>query len=77
LTAAQIDYIVDRNPLKQGMFTPGTRIPIVPVSTLEADPPDVLLLLAWNLADEIMQQLSWFSRAGKRFLVPIPSPALR
>ena len=67
---------MDRNPLKQGMFTPGPRIPIVPVATLESDPPDVLVLLAWNLADEIKQQLAWFSQRGGRFLVPVPKPSL-
>jgi novobiocin biosynthesis protein NovU/D-mycarose 3-C-methyltransferase len=77
LTAADIDYIVDRNPLKHGMSAPGSRIPIVPVAALEADPPDVLLLLAWNLADEISQQLAWFSQSGKRFLIPVPTPTLR
>jgi SAM-dependent methyltransferase len=76
LTASEIEYIVDRNPLKQDMFTPGPRIPIVPVAALESNPPDVLVLLAWNLADEIKQQLAWFTQRGGRFLVPVPKPGL-
>ncbi len=74
LTAADIEYVVDRNPLKQGRLTPGARMPIVSPDHLAAQPPDVLLLLAWNLADEIRQQLAWFSRRGGRFLIPVPEP---
>ena len=76
LTSRDVAYIVDRNPLKQGLLTPGSRIPIVSTERLEANPPDVLLLLAWNLADEIRQQLAWFAEQGGRFLVPVPKPCL-
>ncbi len=76
LTNQDVEYIVDRNPPKQGRVTPGSRIPVVSPEHLEADPPDVLLLLAWNLADEIRHQLSWFSSRGGRFLVPVPEPRL-
>ncbi len=76
LTAADIAYIVDRNPLKQGLLAPGSRIPVVPPERLTTDPPDVLLLLAWNLADEIRQQLAWFAERGGAFLLPIPEPRL-
>jgi len=76
LDAADIEYIVDRNPLKQGMLTPGLHIPIVSPTVLAEQPPHVLLLLAWNLADEIRQQLAWFSDAGGQFLVPVPTPRL-
>ena len=76
LTNQDVEYIVDRNPLKQGRVTPGSRIPVVSPEHLEADPPDVLLLLAWNLADEIRHQLSWFSARGGRFLIPVPEPRL-
>jgi novobiocin biosynthesis protein NovU/D-mycarose 3-C-methyltransferase len=71
-----IEYIVDRNPLKQGLCTPGTRIPIVSPDRLTDDPPDVLLLLAWNLADEIRQQQSGFAARGGKFLIPVPEPRL-
>jgi SAM-dependent methyltransferase len=76
LSRDDIAYIVDRNPLKQGRLTPGTRIPIVSPDHLAADPPDVLLLLAWNLADEIRTQLAWFHERGGHFLVPVPEPRL-
>jgi SAM-dependent methyltransferase len=76
LSRDDVAYIVDRNPLKQGRLTPGTRIPIVAPDRLTADPPAVLLLLAWNLADEIRAQLAWFTAAGGRFLVPVPEPRL-
>jgi hypothetical protein len=76
LDDADIEYIVDRNPLKQGMLTPGQHIPIVPPARLVENPPHVLLLLAWNLAEEIRQQLAWFTAAGGRFLIPVPSPRL-
>ena len=76
LTRRDVEYIVDRNPMKQGMLTPGLRIPIVSTTHLESDPPDVLLLLAWNIADEIRAQLDWFAKRGGQFLLPVPTPKL-
>ncbi len=81
LTTCAIDprairYVVDRNPLKQGLLTPGTHIPVVGPDALEDDPVDTLLLLAWNLADEIIAEQSSFADRGVRFLVPIPRPHL-
>jgi SAM-dependent methyltransferase len=67
-----IAYVVDRSPLKQGRFTPGTGIAIVPPERIATDPPDVLLVLAWNYLDEILVQQADFARRGGRFLVPIP-----
>ena len=49
---------------------------VVSVERLEADPPDVLPLLAWNLAAEIRQQLAWFTARGGQFLIPVPDPRL-
>jgi C-methyltransferase C-terminal domain/Putative zinc binding domain/Methyltransferase domain len=79
LTTCDVDrgairYVVDRNPLKQGLLTPGSHIPIFGPHQLEAEPVDVLLLLAWNLADEIVAQETAFAGRGGRFLVPIPEP---
>jgi SAM-dependent methyltransferase len=74
LGPADIAYVVDRSPLKQGRFTPGTGIPIVPPARIATDPPDVLLVLAWNYLDEIVAQQADFTRRGGRFLVPIPTP---
>jgi novobiocin biosynthesis protein NovU/D-mycarose 3-C-methyltransferase len=69
-----IRYVVDRNPLKQGRLTPGSRIPVVPPEELVTNPVDVLLILAWNIAQEVTEQEHWFSERGGRFLVPIPEP---
>lgn len=69
-----IRYIVDRNPLKQGRLAPGSHIPIVGPDRLARDPVDVLLILAWNIADEVIDQQRWFERGGGRFLIPIPEP---
>jgi len=69
-----VDYIVDQNPLKVGLYTPGTHIPVKPPSTLESERPDYLLILAWNFADEIMQQQAEFAARGGKFILPIPQP---
>ena len=67
-----IDFTVDRNPHKQGLYLPGTRIPIVhPDRILEAK-PDYLLILPWNLREEIMAQMSVIRQWGGKFVVPIP-----
>ena len=67
-----LPYIVDRSPLKQGLYTPGTHIPVVAPERLLADQPDYVLLLAWNFADEVMQQQSEYVKRGGRFMVPVP-----
>ena len=74
LGPADIAYVADRSPLKQGRFTPGTGIPIVSPERIAEDPPDVLLVLAWNYLDEIVMQQAAFIRRGGRFLVPVPVP---
>ncbi len=68
-----IDYTVDRNPYKQGRFTPGTRIPIHDPSRLAETRPDVILILPWNLKDEIARQLEYTREWGARLIVPIPT----
>jgi SAM-dependent methyltransferase len=67
-----VDYTVDRNPYKHGRFTPGTHIPIHPPSRLAETRPDYILILPWNLRDEIMAQLAYTREWGARFVVPIP-----
>jgi SAM-dependent methyltransferase len=69
-----VEYTVDKNPLKVGKLTPGMHIPVLPRERLDADPPDYLLILPWNLTDEIMQQETAFRKKGGRFLIPIPEP---
>jgi SAM-dependent methyltransferase len=67
-----IEYIADRSPLKQGRYTPNTPIPVVPPERLLEDRPDYVLLLAWNFADEILEQQAEYRRLGGRFIVPVP-----
>lgn len=74
LDASHIDYIVDRNPHKHGWRMPGSRIPIEPLEYVDNDPPDYLLILAWNFADEIMTDQARFHCRGGRFILPIPEP---
>jgi len=71
-----VPFTVDKNPLKVGRYTPGTHIPILPVETIAERQPDVLLLLPWNFATEIMEQQADFRAAGGKFLIPIPYPRI-
>jgi SAM-dependent methyltransferase len=69
-----VDFVVDRNPHKQGLYMPGAHLPIRPPEALLAERPDYLLLLAWNYRDEIMRQQDEYRRGGGRFVVPLPEP---
>ncbi len=71
-----IDYITDSAPSKQGKFTPGTHIPIVPPEKLKEDTPDVILITAWNYAKNIMEKEKWFKERGGKFIIPIPEPRI-
>jgi hypothetical protein len=68
-----IGYTVDRNPYKQGKFLPGTHIPILPPETIAETRPDYVLILPWNLRDEIVTQMFFIRDWGGRFVVPIPA----
>jgi hypothetical protein len=70
------EYVVDANPHKQGKFMPGQHIPIVPPGRLVEDVPDLVLLLVWNFAGEVLRQQEAYRAAGGRFLVPIPEPVV-
>ena len=68
-----LDFTVDRSPHKQGRYTPGTHIPILDPGALRDAKPDFILILPWNLKDEIVQQHSYVAEWGGRFVVPIPT----
>jgi SAM-dependent methyltransferase len=72
LDSDTIDFIVDDSPLKQGLFTPGKHIPVLPSSAIEEKKPDYLLILAWNFADPIIEKCKSFQEAGGKFIVPLP-----
>ena len=67
-----LDYTVDRNPYKQGRYTPGTRIPIFPPEKIKETRPDFVFILPWNFKEEIMGQLAYVRDWGGRFIVPVP-----
>jgi SAM-dependent methyltransferase len=67
-----LDYVVDRSPHKQGRFLPGTRLPIHPPERVRETRPDLLLILPWNLRDEIVEQMAWARDLGCRFVIPVP-----
>jgi SAM-dependent methyltransferase len=67
-----IEYTVDRSPYKQGRYLPGTHIPIYHPDRLRETKPNYVIILPWNLKDEIMEQLQYIREWGGKFLVPIP-----
>lgn len=73
LGSETIEYVVDRSPHKQGLFTPGSHLPILAPEKLVMDMPDYVLLLAWNLADEILRQEQEYTIRGGHFIIPVPN----
>ena len=71
-----IEFIVDDSPLKQGLYSPGLHIPVVASDVLLERMPDVLIILAWNFADVIMEKNAEFRDKGGRFLIPVPEVRL-
>jgi C-methyltransferase C-terminal domain/Methyltransferase domain len=67
-----LDYTVDRNPFKHGRFLPGTHVPIYPPDRLRKTRPDFVLILPWNLKEEIIKQNAFIREWGGKFVVPIP-----
>ena len=67
-----LDYTVDRSPHKQGRFLPGTHIPIHAPERIDETRPDYVLILPWNLKDEIMRQIAPVRAHGTRFVTPVP-----
>jgi hypothetical protein len=76
LNTDMVEYIVDKSPLKQGRFSPGAHIPVVPPERLLQDQPDYVVLLAWNFRDEILEQQSEYRRRGGKFISPLPDVAI-
>jgi SAM-dependent methyltransferase len=70
-----LDYVVDRSPHKQGRFLPGTHVPVYAPERIAETRPDYVLILPWNLRDEVIEQMHFVREWGGRFLVPIPRVA--
>lgn len=71
-----LDYIVDDSSWKQGLFTPGTHIPVVSSHELEKKRPDYILILAWNFAEPIMKKYATLKKLGTKFIIPVPTPKI-
>jgi len=71
-----IEYIVEDNPLKIGLYTPGTHIPLVSSNALDENKPDYILILAWNFASEIMDKTINYRQKGVKFIIPLPKPRI-
>lgn len=76
ITAQDVEFIVEDNPLKPGLFLPVAHIPVVATEEIYLRQPDFLLILAWNFAEPIMAAHKRFTDAGGRFMVPLPEPKI-
>jgi SAM-dependent methyltransferase len=76
LPEGTLEFVADRSPHKQGRYMPGVHVPVVSPDRLLELMPDHLLLLAWNFADEIMDQQAEYRRRGGRFIIPVPVPRI-
>jgi hypothetical protein len=77
LDGSLIEYIVDDNPIKQGLYTPGLHVPVLAPQTLYERKPDFVVLLAWNFAESIIAKHSRYAGEDSRFILPLPNLALR
>jgi SAM-dependent methyltransferase len=71
-----IEFVVDKNVHKHGKFMPGLHNPIFDVTAVPEKKPDYLVLLVWNLKDEILKQMAPYRQAGGKFIVPVPTPTI-
>ena len=76
LDEKMLDFIVDDNPLKQGLFTPTTHIPVLSAEQLYEQKPDYLLILAWNFAEPIMKAHERYGKEVGQFILPMPEPRI-
>ena len=76
LDETMLDFIVDDNPLKQGLFTPITHIPVLSSEALYDQKPDYLLILAWNFSEPIMKMHKKYSNEIGKFILPMPEPEI-
>jgi hypothetical protein len=74
--AETLEYVVDRSRAKQGLYTPGTHLKIYPPEKLVQDMPELVLLLTWNFAAEILAQQAEYRERGGKFIVPLPEPVI-
>jgi len=68
----QIEYVVDNNPYKQGLYLPGSHIPIKEPKEIMKTKPDFIFIFPWNIKDEIMNEISFIRDWGGKFVIPIP-----
>ena len=69
-----LDFVVDRSTVKQGLYTPGTHLPILAPEAVLDRRPDYLLLLVWNLTSEVLRQQEKYRAQGGKFIIPVPEP---
>ena len=76
LSSKELDFVVDRNVHKQGQMMPGAQLLVREPEALVTEQPDYVVMLAWNFADEILQQQSEYREKGGKFIIPVPSPRI-
>lgn len=76
ITPDIVDRLTDTTPLKQGLYAPGTKIPVVHPDSVRETPPDYFLLLAWNYADAILKKEEDLRKRGVKFIIPVPAPRI-
>lgn len=72
----ELDFIVDENPLKQNLYSPGNHVPVFSADAIYNDKPDYLIILAWNFAEPIMENHARYVEQGGKFILPMPKPQI-